>query len=67
MSKQTEMKLELLAKESTKPENNFTDPAIGYEIDMSEGMAVEMFGISNPEDEVTHFFSFLCLPYSIEI
>lgn len=52
VSKQTEIKLELLAKESSKLDNNFTDAAIGYEIDMSEGMAVEMFGISNPDDEI---------------
>ncbi|KAM7507498.1 hypothetical protein LguiA_017951 [Lonicera macranthoides] len=55
---QIETKVNLLSKDSPKPEtehNTLKEPENGLEIDLSEGMAADMFGISPSTDEIIEF------------
>lgn len=53
-SQQTEIMADLPTEESAKieTENASEEPEDGFEIDMSEGVAVQMFGISSSGDEI---------------
>lgn len=56
---QIETKVDLHSKDSPKPEtekNTLKELENGLEIDLSEGMAADMFGISPSTDEVTNYF-----------
>lgn len=60
----TESKVKFLGKDNDKPEIQkvaLEDSANETEVDISEGMALEMFGISSPKEEVQTFHSHLAL------
>lgn len=53
-------KLQLLSKESSQSDNRVIEPITESEIDMSEGI-IEMFGMSNSNNEVKDYFKFFLI------